>query len=90
MTRGKNGASIISKKGIINIHAPQVKSIDPTGAGDCFNGNLANALLQGNSIEEAVRIAVYSGAYCIQFLGVIDGLPRKQELMNFIDNSRIF
>lgn len=83
ITRGKHGALIISDKETIPVLAPQIIAVDPTGAGDCFNGHLAAALLQEKSIEEAVKIAVLAGAYCTQYMGVFDGLPSQQDLMRF-------
>lgn len=84
MTRGKKGALIISEKEMINICAQKIETTDPTGCGDCFNGNLAHALAKGNTIKEAVESAVYAGTYCAQYLGVIDGLPTSEELLGFI------
>ncbi len=84
MTRGKHGAVIITKKEIIEIAAPEIKPIDSTGAGDCFNGNLACALAKGIPLKEAVVRAVYAGAYCTQYLGVIDGLPEADKLDSYI------
>ncbi len=84
MTRGKHGAVIITKKEIIEIPAPQITPLDSTGAGDCFNGNLACALAKGVPLKEAVTRAVYAGALCAQYLGVIDGLPHAAKLDAYI------
>ena len=83
ITMGKNGALIISEDGTTRIPAPKIEAVDPTGAGDCFNGNLAAALAEGKSIKEAVEWAVIGGAFCAKHLGVIDGLPYRKDLLNF-------
>lgn len=86
MTRGKHGAVMISKRETVHVAAPKINALDPTGAGDCFNGNLAAALVQGKSIKEAAEAAVIAGAYCAQYLGVFDGLPFQHELIRFKEN----
>jgi ribokinase len=87
MTRGKHGAVIITKKEIIEIPAPTIIPFDSTGAGDCFNGNLACALAKGIPLKEAVKRAVYAGAFCTQYLGVIDGLPHTGKLDTYINQD---
>lgn len=87
MTRGKHGAVIITKKEIIEIPAPTIIPFDSTGAGDCFNGNLACALAKGIPLKDAVKRAVYAGAFCTQYLGVIDGLPHAGELDTYINQD---
>ena len=84
MTRGEHGVVIITKKEIIEITAPQIIPLDSTGAGDCFNGNLACALARGLPLKEAVKRAVYAGAFCVEYLGVIDGLPNAVKLDAYI------
>lgn len=84
MTCGERGAVISDHTGTIRITAPKISPIDTTGAGDCFNGNLAIGLGRGLSIKDAVKRAVFAGAYCAQRLGVIDGLPYENELDAYI------
>lgn len=85
MTRGSEGALIITQKEIRNIPAPKIDAKDTTGCGDCFNGNLAKALSDGKSMEEAVRLAVYAGSYSAQYLGVSKGFPDAAHLRKFIE-----
>ncbi len=89
LTRGRRGALIATKEGIRTIASPKISLVDSTGAGDAFNGHLAYHLAQGKSVEEAVELAVYAGAYCAGKLGVIDGLPTAQELDNFIKKQNL-
>lgn len=84
MTRGRHGALIITEDEITAVPAPLIVPIDPTGAGDCFNGNLAFALTNNVPLKEAVRRAVYAGAFCVEHLGVINGLPTRNMLDDYI------
>jgi ribokinase len=85
MTRGSEGALIITQKQIKNIAAPKIDPKDTTGCGDCFNGNLAKVLSDGKTMEESVRMAVYAGSYSAQYLGVSKGLPNAIQLREFIE-----
>ena len=83
ITMGKQGAMVIAGDDRQRIPAPKVNALDPTGAGDTFNAALAVGLGEGLSLFEAVSQANYAGAYSVGHLGVIDGLPTKEQLENF-------
>lgn len=85
LTRGSKGALIITDDLILEMPAPKIRAVDPTGAGDCFNGNLAAALTAGISLVDAVQRAVYAGAFCAGHLGVMDGIPTAQHLDEYIN-----
>ncbi|HJO57473.1 MAG TPA: ribokinase [Nitrospinaceae bacterium] len=87
VTKGKDGAQIVTSDGSEEIPAVEITPVDPTGAGDCFNAALAVALGQGKSLTEAVREGTYAGAYSATHLGVIDGLPTRRELDEFISKT---
>jgi sugar/nucleoside kinase (ribokinase family) len=36
---------------------PQIEIVDTTGAGDCFNGGFLKGVLNGNSPEDALKLA---------------------------------
>ncbi len=86
ITRGKHGALIVTPEGSVNVPAPTIQAVDPTGAGDSFNASLAVALAEGQSLQAAVEQAVYAGAYTATKLGVIAGLPTHAELSAFRSN----
>ena len=54
--------------------------IDTVGAGDGFAVGVISALLEGRSIDEAVRRACWIGARQVQVLGDSEGLPTRTEL----------
>ena len=66
----------------------RVKAVCVTGAGDCFNATLAVGLVEGMSLEEAVRNACFAGAYSTQVFGVIDGLPTREQLEAFKESAQ--
>ncbi|CAH2599378.1 2-dehydro-3-deoxygluconokinase [Rhodovastum atsumiense] len=54
--------------------------VDTVGAGDGFAAGLISALLEGESIEEAVARGNRVGACAIQVIGDMDGLPTRAQL----------
>ncbi len=83
VTRGREGALIVTHQGVQAVGGVRVKAVCVTGAGDCFNAAMAVGLAGGLSLEEAVRDACFAGAYSTQVFGVIDGLPTREQLETF-------
>jgi sugar/nucleoside kinase (ribokinase family) len=62
----------------------KVKPLDTTGAGDIYNGVLAVALGEGQSLLEAARFANAAGAISITRLGAQPSAPRRKEIESFL------
>jgi sugar/nucleoside kinase (ribokinase family) len=60
--------------------ARRVAVRDTTGAGDAFNAGLVTGLSSGRSMAEAIELGTRAGAFCVTRLGVIDGLPTREQL----------
>jgi ribokinase len=84
VTRGRRGAVIVDADGVAEVFAPTIQMVDPTGAGDSFNAALVFGLGEGLSLPQAVRRACFAGAYTATHLGVIAGLPTRDELESFV------
>ncbi|MFQ5794992.1 MAG: ribokinase [Candidatus Bipolaricaulia bacterium] len=89
LTQGKAGALIATAEGLESARAPTVRTVDPTGAGDAFNGALAVALAEGEPLSAAVQWACYAGAYCATKMEVIPGLAHRDQLETFIHKRRL-
>ncbi len=88
VTLGGEGALIATPDGVERVAAvPGVNAVDVTGAGDSFNAALAVGLGEGLGLRRAVARACSAGAYAVQYLGVIDSLPTRDELEGFIAAS---
>ena len=68
-TRGSHGATIIAGGRRTNVPAPAVEVVDTTGAGDCFNGVFAAALVDGLDRDAAVRRAVDAASTSVSRAG---------------------
>jgi 2-dehydro-3-deoxygluconokinase len=55
-------------------------TVDATGAGDCFCGNLLARLAAGDSIFEAARYANAAAAVAVQGFGAVAPLPRPEQV----------
>ena len=88
VTRGKQGALIVTPEGSEEVPAIAVEALDVTGAGDSFNAALAVGLGEGMKLRDAVLQATYAGAYTTTHLGVINGLPMRAALETFKRSTR--
>lgn len=80
ITLGAEGALISSKDTNKLIKAPSVKAVDTTAAGDVFNGALAVALSEGQSLEDAVAFSCKAAAISVTRLGAQAAAPYRQEV----------
>ncbi|HEX6509379.1 MAG TPA: ribokinase [Chloroflexota bacterium] len=79
ITMGDRGASIVNVDGETDISAHEVGAVDTTGAGDAFVGNLAAALDEGCSLEDAARFASAAAAISVQRSGAQPSMPTRHE-----------
>lgn len=58
----------------------EVKVAGTTGAGDCTIAGFISGLLQGMSLEASLTQAVAAGAYCVESVDAIGGIPSISEV----------
>jgi ribokinase len=58
--------------------------VDTVGAGDCFNGAFAVALLEGNDPWSAARFASAAAAISVTRRGAQMSMPSKAEVETFL------
>lgn len=81
ITLGAKGAYALSEAGQeYTVDCPKVEVVDTTGAGDCFIGSLAYALAKGDSLEQAMRIAVQIASISVTKEGTQTSYPSRAEL----------
>ena len=82
---GSKGAFVAGANGLQKmVPAFKVKAVDSTAAGDAFNGGLAVALMQGKSLEDAVRFGTAVGALSVTRAGAQPAMPTARDLNNFL------
>lgn len=80
VTLGERGVLRVTPDESETWPARSVSARDTTGAGDAFNAGLVTGLAAGLPMGEAIGLGIRAGAFCVTRLGVIDGLPTRQQL----------
>ena len=93
--RARGAARVIGKWGdrgavLVGDHihrwpAHAVRAVDTTAAGDAFNGALAVALADGQSIEDAGRLASAAAALSVTRTGAQPSMPSLDEVRAFMN-----
>ena len=63
-----------------HVPAPSVEVRDTTGAGDTFNGVLAARLAGGDSVEQAVPVAIAAASLSVAAVGARGGMPTEAQI----------
>lgn len=79
VTLGREGALVVEPGQSTHVPAPEVEAVDTTVAGDAFCGALADALVGGRGLADAVRWAVRAAAITCTRLGAQASLPRRED-----------
>lgn len=82
ITLGSRGAYVSTDAGAETklVATPPVTAVDTTAAGDCFNGALAVALAEGQSLFEAVAFACKAASISVTRMGAQASLPHRYEI----------
>ncbi len=85
LKRGADGAFVALAGGKAAWVKPfQVQAIDTVGAGDCFNGAFAVALLEGSNPWDAARFASAAAAISVTRSGAQASMPTRTEVDAFL------
>jgi ribokinase len=79
-TLGAKGAVVASAGSAIYMPGLAVDAIDTAGAGDCFVGALAAALLRGEELRSAAAFANRAASISVTRRGTAIAMPRASEL----------
>ena len=85
VTLGAEGAILATEGSAQYFAAPEVETVDTTGAGDAFVGALAAKLAEDASLEEAVHYAVLAGSVAVTREGAQGSLPTPEEVKRYSD-----
>jgi tagatose kinase len=87
LKNASEGAEIYSEEGYAALPAYAVEEIDPTGAGDIFDGTFVACLAGGSMPVEALALATAAGALGVTKRGPMEGTSTKEQLMRFIESG---
>ncbi len=80
VTLGAGGALVVQEDSATHVPAPALDPVDTTGAGDAFCAGLADGLVKGIPLVDAVRWAVQVGAATTLVAGAQPSLPTPTEV----------
>jgi ribokinase len=87
-TFGASGAALIQGgEEVARVSSPRVGVVDTTGAGDAFTAALTLALVEGQSLAEALRFACAAGAAATQRSGAQPSLPTRDEVQRLLQDT---
>jgi ribokinase len=85
LKRGSEGAYVAVSDGKADwVRAFKVDAVNTVGAGDCFNGAFAAALLEGNDPFAAARFASAAAAISVTRPGAQASMPTRAEVDSFL------
>jgi sugar/nucleoside kinase (ribokinase family) len=85
---GANGAIARGGDETASAAAPQVPTVDNTGAGDSFAAGFLFGLSSGRSLEDALRLGVACGSLSTRRLGGVDAQPHLAEALEVAGTVR--
>jgi ribokinase len=84
VTLGARGAFVLEAQTHQLVRGFKVKAVDTTAAGDVFNGALAVALGEGQSLLEAARFANAAAAISVTRRGAQPSAPSRREIESLL------
>jgi len=87
VTLGRLGLVARVRDGLYAMPAHPVKSVDTTGAGDCFCGTFAAMLALGRSPLAALEFANAAAALSVRSMGAAASMPRHDDVTQLLDTT---
>ena len=84
ITKGEQGCTVFTAEGSVDVAGFEVEEVDPTGAGDCFDAGFIAGILNGQSPEEAARLANACGAFAVSRKGPMAGAHALDTIEAFL------
>jgi ribokinase len=81
VTMGRNGALLVNPDIVEHVPGFKVNAVDATAAGDVFNGALAVALAEKNSLRQAISFANAAAALSVTKLGAQPSAPQREDIL---------
>lgn len=87
ITLGSQGAFLLQNDGSSFMFPTiEVKVVDTTGAGDAFNGGLATALAEGQSLKDAMLFATAVASLSVTKVGTAPAMPMREDVDGFLSS----
>ena len=87
LKNGSKGTRIITRDEDFAVGIYKVESVDPTGAGDSFDGAFIASLLSGDDVHQAAKNAAAAGALNVMAFGPMEGDISPETVRDLIGRS---
>lgn len=88
VTLGENGSVLCNGRGSEHFKAYKAQAVDTTAAGDVFNGTLAVAITNEESLQEAINLAAAAAAISVTREGAQPSIPIRTEIDSFLSKAK--
>jgi 5-dehydro-2-deoxygluconokinase len=82
--RGSAGVLARTAGGVVEVDAVPCEVVNGLGAGDAFGGALVHALIEGWSLEHAIRFANAAGSFVAARFACADAMPTIEDLADHV------
>lgn len=89
LKNGSKGCALYTRDRVFSNGIYKVDPVDPTGAGDCFDGAFICGLLEGKTLEETIKMASAAGALNTAAFGPMEGKISKETVKEMMDREEI-
>lgn len=86
--KGSLGSTLYTQRETIDCPAYQVTEVDPTGAGDCFDGAFISCLEKKMDARVAQQFATAAGALAVTKRGPMEGASLYAEIVDFMEGNK--
>ena len=87
LKKGSKGCKVYTRESITEMGVYPVNPIDPTGAGDSFDGAFIAGLCEGKEIADVVKMASAAGALNTAAFGPMEGDITPATIKKMIENN---
>lgn len=87
VTRGRQGIVVVTPEDSFALPAFAAQAVDTTAAGDVFNGALAVALGNGDTLRDAAQFAMAAAALSVAVRGAIPSIPYREQILKKLGGS---
>lgn len=87
VTLGEKGSILVNKDEVTKFEAINVNVVDTTAAGDTFTAGLVKTLIDGKSLNEAIKYGHIVSALAVTKPGAQSSIPTKKEIKRFIETG---
>ncbi|MEW6360477.1 MAG: sugar kinase [Planctomycetota bacterium] len=80
---GREGCYVRTDDAEVRAPIYKVKTVDSSGAGDCWIAGFLTGVLKGWDVEKAARFGNAAAAHCVQAIGCTAGVKSLEEILKF-------